>query len=81
MFAMERQPVSVRHRDFHRSSNGYVTDTMSRYQAVSFEDSERLKLERFIDRLNMFQAGLFTPFGDINLDKRPKNKGCSGKVS
>ena len=62
--------------DFHRSSNGYVTDTMSRYQAVSFEDSERLKLERFIDRLNMFQAGLFTPFGDIISISDLKTKGA-----
>lgn len=32
---------------------------------LSIEDLERRKLDRFIDRLNSLQAGLFAPFGDI----------------
>ncbi len=36
------------------------------YSVVSIEDLERRKLDRFIERLNRVQTGLFTPVGDVS---------------
>ena len=41
------------------------SEPMAQYSVVSIEDLERRKLDRFIDRLNKLQAGLFTPLADI----------------
>ena len=35
------------------------------YSIVSIEELERRKLDRFIERLNRLQTGLFTPIGDV----------------
>jgi Ca-activated chloride channel homolog len=50
---------------FSRRSMANNSEPMAQYSIMSIEDLERRKLDRFIDRLNRLQAGLFTPIADI----------------
>ena len=50
---------------FSRRKMANYSEPMAQYSVVSIEDLERRKLDRFIDRLNRLQAGLFTPLADI----------------
>jgi Ca-activated chloride channel family protein len=50
---------------FSRRKRAAYAAPMVQDRVVDIEDSERRKLDRFIDRLNRLQAGLSTPGGDL----------------
>jgi Ca-activated chloride channel family protein len=51
---------------FSRRLNENYSEPKVQDSIMSIEDLERRKLDRFIDRLNRLQAGLFTPLADIS---------------
>jgi len=50
---------------FSKRSMANYSEPTVQYSIMSIEDLERRKLDRFVDRLNRLQTGLFTPLADI----------------
>jgi len=50
------------------------------YNVVSIEDLERRKLDRFIERLNRLQTGLFTPVGDVSSISDLEDQGAPDRL-
>lgn len=56
------------------------SEPIAQYSVVSIEDLERRKLDRFIERLNRLQAGLFTPVGDVSSISDLEDQGAPDRL-
>jgi len=77
---MDMSSYSLKAPMFSRRKMANYSEPIAQYSVVSIEDLERRKLDRFIERLNRLQTGLFTPVGDVSSISDLEDQGAPDRL-